>query len=455
LTGEREAWAQPRRLHPLSVLVNLSREGGRLLAVLIVVLVGGRSAGLGNLAELAAPVAAVGFGVLTWLRTTFQVEGEELRLTSGVVFRQIRTGRLDRVQAMDLNQPFAARLLGLAELRLQFAGGEHGEFRLASVRHAEATALRAHLLNRVTTTPRPTPPPDAETPPAEIPPSDALPGDEHVLFALSTRMFLGSMALSATVWAALLATVAALALGSRSLLPGGITTLLGGGSVLLGAAGFLYARAQRSYGFTLSTTNDDGALRLRHGLLNRFTHTVPVGRIQAVAIREPLLWRTAGWAQVRISVAGHADGGEDEEDRHAASMLLPVAPRDVALRIASRLLGTDLAAVTLRPVPDRAAARLGPWRRAHGYGYDDQIVVAAGGLFEHVRTAIRHDKIQSIMRTQGPWQRALSLSSVTLHATRGPVQITIAHQDADEAEAFVLSQAARACPHSSAPTPAQ
>jgi putative membrane protein len=383
------------------------------------------------------------------------VAPEEFRLDSGVVFRQSRTARFDRIQAVDVDQPVLARMFGLAELRLQLGGGRHGHFRLACVRQEEAARLRAFLLSRVEHVVA------AETPASENQQAEgrgsetaALPGvpvpayqtgvpygleaDEVALAVVPHGRFLASWALSPAVWFAALAAAASVvvvALGSVHALSG---TLPG----TIAAVGFAWERLQRYYGFTLSLSRD--GLRLRHGLLNRYAQTVPVNRLQAVEISQPLFWRAAGWARVRMNVAGYAHGGgRGEPGRRTTAVLLPVAPVGEAFAVVGQLLGIRFGEIQLRPVPDRARWRALFWRRTYAYGFDDTVVIARRGLLHPRYSVIPHVKVQSLHLVQGPWQRALSLATVALHTARGPVRILLRHRDLVEAQQFLEEQSKR------------
>ena len=72
------------------------------------------------------------------------------------------------------------------------------------------------------------------------------------------------------------------------------------------------------------------ALRLRHGLLEHRTQTVPPGRVQAVRLVQPLLWRGAGWWRVRVNVAGYGGRGDDQRDGETSCC--PVGTRAEAHR---------------------------------------------------------------------------------------------------------------------------
>jgi putative membrane protein len=482
-TVDATPWSTPRRLHPLSPLIGLVREVRRLFVLVFLIVLGVR--GSGGLLEAVAPGVVALLGILEWLRTTFAVTAQELRIDSGVFVRQNRTARFDRIQAVDIDQPLVTRMFGLAELRVQLAGGHRGHFLLRCVRQSEAAQLRAHLLERATgiapavhaTAPQhgaalaaPSAAASvpavaaasasvsesavAAAPPAQrapqFPPlplrasdayADGIPygveWNERPLAAVPNGRFIASLLLSGPVWGAALI----LACGVVMFLLWGAAAVSGSFSVFAAAGVYIWDRFQRYFGFTLTESTD--GLRLRHGLLNRFAQTIPPGRVQAYETTEPLLWRLAGWARLRITVAGYAKGGGRGESRRTASVLLPVVPREFAFQLVTYLTGTDVLDKSLAPAPTRARWRVGPWWRAYGVAADARIVVARYGLLARKYTIVPHAKVQSIAVHQGPWQRTLGLASVRLHTTRGPVSVALKQRDAAEAAEFVARQTER------------
>ena len=97
---------------------------------------------------IVAGVLVLGFGagVASWAFTRFRIDGGEVHIDSGVFIRRSRQVRIDRLQAIDVVQPLLARAFGLAELKLDMAGGAEGRVRLGYLRLEEAQALRASLL---------------------------------------------------------------------------------------------------------------------------------------------------------------------------------------------------------------------------------------------------------------------------------------------------------------------
>jgi putative membrane protein len=114
------------RLWPLGVLVAARRQFW-LLAV-------------GALVLLA-------WSTVEWLRRTYELEGGALRLEEGVLTRKLRAVPFDRIQQVDLVRKPLHRLLGVATLRVETAGGgKEAEVDLDVVTLAEARDLRSTLL---------------------------------------------------------------------------------------------------------------------------------------------------------------------------------------------------------------------------------------------------------------------------------------------------------------------
>src|SRR5690606_21914384 len=121
------------RVHPVTPLV----RGWTVIAVLLVVVGQQTLNGLPegeNLLEgdrwwmillgiLAVGLVGLGYSALAWRLTSYAVDDESVHLRTGVLFRQQRRARLDRLQAVDVVQPLLARFFGLAELKLEVAGG--------------------------------------------------------------------------------------------------------------------------------------------------------------------------------------------------------------------------------------------------------------------------------------------------------------------------------------------
>ena len=80
--------------------------------------------------HVLAVAALIVLGVVSWLVTRWRIEGNDLRIETGLLRRSSRRYPLSQVQAIDTVRPGLARALGLAELRLRM-GGTGGAARLA------------------------------------------------------------------------------------------------------------------------------------------------------------------------------------------------------------------------------------------------------------------------------------------------------------------------------------
>ncbi|MGP3952072.1 PH domain-containing protein [Streptomyces sp. 7N604] len=421
VSGEPPDAGVERRLHPVTPL----RRAWAPIAVAVGVIVHDLGQAQKWIAELTVGLALLGlavlipvagaYGFLSWWFTHFSVTGTELRIRTGLVFRRTAHIRLDRLQAVDVTQPLLARFLGVAKLKLDVIGTEDKD-ELAFLSEKEARTLRAELLARAAGIA-----PEAVREAGEAP--------VRRLVRVEPRVLAVSLLLMASTWTALAAAVVGppvvwLVSGSPWAAIATALPFLGG--VWASSGGRFVAE----YDWTVGESPD--GLRLDHGLLDREHETVPPGRVQTVRIVEPLLWRRRGWVRVELDVAGSKN-----------DVLLPVAERAVAERVIGRVLpGVDLCAVTeaLEPPPRRARWRVPVWWRGYGFAADGLVFAARHGLLGRSLSLVPHAKVQSVRRTQGPWERRLGLAGV--HVDTGANKtVTARLRDAADAARITASQA--------------
>jgi putative membrane protein len=221
----------------------------------------------------------------------------------------------------------------------------------------------------------------------------------------------------------------------------------------------VWRRFSGGFGFTV-TTSPDG-VRLRHGLLEHRAQTVPPGRVQAVRLSQPLLWRGKDWWRVRVNVAGYGRAGENAEDTE--STLLPVGTRDEAVTVLALVL-PDLGVAPPdhpRAVVDAglsgldgdggftssppAARWVDPvaWRRNGFRVTGEALLLRRGRLHRHL-DVVPHARTQSCGVRQGPLQRRLGVASFALHSTPGPISPVAAHLAEDVVTELLREQAERA-----------
>jgi putative membrane protein len=406
-------------------------RGGRFLLVLAAIAgqqglrqvdrIGTVTVGLGVVAATALAVLA---GYVIWRRTRYRLTTTELQVDSGVLTRRSRRVPLARLQSVDVVRPAVARLLGLAELRLEVVGGgDRGEAPLAYLTESHAQQLRRRMLALSA----------GREEPADEP---AVP--DTVLVTVPTGVLLASALLGAPLVATvvlLLVLLVVLVLPDLQAMP----ILLGALPVYLGTLTVAVKRVLAEYGFQVAETPD--GLRLRHGLLDTRSQTIPAGRVQTVRVREPLAWRPWGWVRVEVDVAGYSSRRGEEEA--ATNALLPVAPRLLAEALVGRVLGGPLPAAQA-PVPRRARWRAPLSTRRLRAGLDERHLVTTHGVLTTTTDVVPLAKVQSLRVTSGPWQRRLGLA--TVHADTAGRRLpggAARHRDAAEARALLAELAAR------------
>ncbi|WP_235915405.1 PH domain-containing protein [Puerhibacterium puerhi] len=504
------AW---QRMHPVTpfvrgwsvILVAIAFIGHQTLDQLEAV--GGAAAAVSQVSGLWWKVALAvvlllalvfGYAALAWRMTAYAVDDDAVHLRKGVLFRQQRHARLDRLQAVDIRQPLLARLGGLAELTLEVAGGSGSGVAIGFLREQDARRLRADLLARAagvkarrTGTPAPAadaaavrpdagPATGAAAPVDGVPAADGValvdgvpaagvagrasagrPADggldevdeapEEQVYEVPAGRLVHSLLRSPALWVValgLVGVVVAVALTRN------FGILVSAAPAVLGGGGYLFQRFAGEFGFRAALSPD--GIRLRHGLLETRAQTIPPGRVQAVSLTQGPLWRGPDWWRVKVNVAGYATG----ENTESQNVLLPVGPRAEALTalwlvlpdlgtedplrlLDEGLTGTDPhGQFTVAP---RRSRWLDPvaWRR-NGFAVTDRALLLRSGRVVRRLVLVPHERTQSLAVAQGPWQRRLAVATFTVHSTAGPVAPAVAHLDAGDAGRLLEEQARRA-----------
>ncbi len=335
-----EGW---ERLHPLSPLV----RAGRAALVVVFALAQAREglpAWIIPAVALPASAAVAAYSWWVWRSTGYRLVGDVLELRTGAVFRSHRRVPLARIESVDIARPLLARVFGLAEVRVEAVSEGGSEVRLSFLPEPIAADVRHQLTTRAGALADEVESPPAPTPAVRVP-------DRELALAYLVGP-LGALVLFAAV------SLIPLAFGGVDALAGGVVASAVG---FLGAGATFVMRAERLYGFSLAEVPE--GLRLRRGLLNELHQTVPLARVQAVRIEEPVLWRPFHRSRLVVDVAGYRGG--DRESRRDTAVLLPVATPELVAAVLQRVMpGVDLHAADLAPPPESARWR-SPlrWRR--------------------------------------------------------------------------------------------
>ena len=410
---------QWHRLHPLSPLVRSGRAAVGVLAIVGVSASGQFGRGGSHLYDWVVAVLVVIAAVVNWLVTRWKLDGSTLRIETGLLRRDSRQLPVARIQAVDVVRPFLARALGLAELRVRLAGSSHADGRLAYLPEQAALDLRARLLAAH----------------HGLDPATPEPG-ERILASVPNGRLVGSVAASpASLLAALLvAEVVAILVSPKVFAAVGSTFVVS----LITLAPLVWRRIATEYGFTVAQSPD--GIRIRRGLLGTVAETIPLRRVQAVRMVEPVLWRPLGWCRLEIDVAGspgrdHADGSG-----RMRKTLLPVGHREPAWQLMRLVIGTDPPPLSRPPRRARRKAPLSYHFLASGH--DAATAMGVTGRLRKVTTWVPLEKVQSVRMVTGPVQRILSLATVHVDAAGRRVRAEFRDRPGEEAGPLVEELAA-------------
>jgi putative membrane protein len=326
----------PRRLHVLSPVFFAGAHVRRLWPLALVVLAR-RQLWL----IVAAVVVLLAVTTLEWLRRTYVLEAGALRLDEGVLARRLRVVPFDRIQQVDLVRKPLHRVLGVATLRVETAGGGGAaEVDLDVVALDEAQALRSTLLRAKAGA--------AEAGGEGAEAAAAAPAERTLLrLSVGEVMLAGITGTRAAAVLAVLGPISQLTdwfpnLSDwllRRFNPEAVAPTTPAAVVaiaVVAAAVWLGLAAASSvvtdFGFTLARVGGD--LVVRRGLLERREAVLPFARLQVVRVEESLLRRWLGLASIRIQSAGRTGGA----DQTASRLAVPVMQRSDVNRVLGELL---------------------------------------------------------------------------------------------------------------------
>ncbi|MFC7214932.1 PH domain-containing protein [Saliphagus sp. GCM10025334] len=346
-----------KRLHPSSVVVrSLSRSLNLGFLFFVVGLVTSPGAAGPNLFVVGVFVlGGILVGVLYELayyeRFRYAVTDDTFDVVSGVVSRRDREVPLHRVQNVDVRQTALHRLFGIAAVHVETAGGSQTEITLRYVDEAEARALTRRLrtggevevevegergdLDRGGSTIA-----DTDAGRATREPANGLAGERHqdaerTLFRIKPKELAILSVFTIDPGASLLGgLILSFASGFdpttlvpidllESDLPGtGLVAVLWAGFLFLLAAWVLSAllTLTRYYGFRLTRVGDE--LYYERGLLQRYSGTIPLEKVQTLTITESVPYRWFGYASLAVETAGY---GPEQSGSRGTESAIPLA----------------------------------------------------------------------------------------------------------------------------------
>jgi putative membrane protein len=442
-----------RRLHPGTIALRFLKEAPSTLLALPAGLAFASRSGLSGALALAALLGGLLLLAkwLAWRRFRYAVGPAEIVIESGILHRNRRSIPFDRVQDVDIERTFLARLFGLAKVRIETGAGGKDEGLLDSVSLAEAHRLRETVRSW-----RSDAVPAAGETAGETPAAQALfvMDVPRVLlfgvFNFSLVYIAGLFALLQTFdrflpfdiydparWIGLVDTY----LPHRWTFGAIVAVLLV--AVLLGSAAGVLRTLARDYGFRLSLEGD--RFRREHGLFTRSEAVIARRRVQLAQVSGGPLRGLFGWAGLSFQTLG---AGSDRSGRQNAA---PFARRAEIERVLAEVAPLrlppppELARVSRRHILRSASSRLGPaliailalayWqkaalmllallpllavaaaldRRFHRYALADDLLFVARGVWRQRLWLVPVANVQSLALSSGPIQRRLGLATLAI-----------------------------------------
>lgn len=377
-----------------------------------------------------------------WKATKFQLTDEEVILKKGVLSKQQRSARYDRIQAVDVAESIIARIFRVASVRIETAGGAESAIEISYLTKPEAAALRDEVLAQVRGTPVPSAT-DPDNTAAEHPdnPDNPEPAASNVLVEeIPVTRTLASVALNLGNILGVVLVVGAF------FTPIGLTLAL---PMLVGFVPTVWGFIDRAWRYNARLTPDGDSLDVSYGLADRRRQTIPLRRIHAVSISQPILWRLTGWWRVRVSVAGYGQSGNQ---KGGSTTLLPVGDRATALRLAETIgpLSPEQLDTVARPeghaTPDFTSPTRARWVSPIDLGQQSVtllpgLAIAHTGRLSRSVSFIETSHIQELTLVRGPLQHVFHLCNVRFDLVAGPVNM--AGQDLDVEDGRALLDALR------------
>ncbi|GGJ97457.1 PH domain-containing protein [Luteimonas terricola] len=476
-----------RRLHPWSWLFVLLQQLRQFIVPLLVLVFLGRgdSYALWPLVGVAVLAAA---SIWRYFTYRYRVDDDRLVVREGLLERQVRQVPFARIHNVALHQTLLHRLFGVAEVRLESAGGTKPEAEMRVLRMDEALALERLIRTRGAAA--------ADTGDVEGEGVAAGHGDGRLLLALPVAELLrlglvsnrgmvvvaGAFAVSWQVlpdrmFAVAVQDAAGKAFGYASSLADGMVARAAAMALVVVVALALLrvlsvALALLQYhGFRLLLQGR--RLTVERGLLTRLRTSAPRQRIQSWTLREGVLHRLLRRRALHIdTVASAGEGGEQRGLRELAPIATPEAcdalVREVLPGVAWPPVGwrrlhprawqrlalpglvfsalATVAACWYFGLPGLLALAWAPWAvhaaRQHawraGYALDARMLAVREGWWTRRWRFAEIEKLQALSLQQSPLDRWFGMATLWLDTAGARPTTLLQLRFLPEAEARAL-----------------
>lgn len=446
--------SEAKRLHPIASIVTTAKRIRNLLFPLIAIVFSGAKDGIEDLLisliiSLILIIITLVSGILTWMRFTYRIEEDELRIEYGIFVRKKRYIPFERIQSIDLTEGLLQRLFGLVKVEIETAGGgEEAEGVLSAISRQEAQLIQKYVAAAKGRTVH----------------EQASNTEDQLVYRITTPQLFALSFTSGGV-GVVISAVFALLSQLDDVIPykrvfGGFEKWAVHNVTIMAIAvflGLLFAwfialimTLLKYANFTVIKKEND--LIITHGLLERKQLTIPLNRIQALRITENLIRQLIGYGTVHLESAG----GSMENQESANVVLLPIIKMKEVSRIIGVILPEYRLTNSLHSLPKQARRRfvlrmwyitvpivmisciflktwgllslilLGAatiWARAKynsaGWALADDQLTVRWQFINRITVAMKKNKVQSLEMRESYFQKRVGLGTLEVFVKSG------------------------------------
>ncbi|QOS92022.1 MULTISPECIES: PH domain-containing protein [Bacillales] len=352
--------SEPKRLHPIAVLLNIIKSIKELvIPFLLVVVIPGKNEGIpGWIQPLVIAIIIlfiIGNAFLQWLRFTYRLEEGEFRMESGVFVRKKRYIKYDRIHSIDISEGIVQRIFSLVKLNIETAGGSQADAVLSAIRKSDADRINAFISEEK----------NANNPSDKDKNEVAGNAKSSSVFKQTLPQLFVMAATSGAVGVFLSGAIAFISQFDEMIpferIFKDYEDFIEMGTIILTlfalvALLVVYVLATLSMvikyaSFTVIKTDEE--IVISRGLLEKRQLTIPIHKIQGIRIMENLIRKPLGLATVYIEYAG----GSMEDKESLSIMLFPLIRKKHLHEKILEILPVYETTTEMTPIPKRALSR--------------------------------------------------------------------------------------------------
>lgn len=454
---DSQKYREGRRLHPLTLVQRFVLSVPAFVLLLLPLMRGGAGGTYWVLLYVfAIAVFTLPPIIVRYMRFRYWINPREVVIRSGVFTVQHRNIPIERVQNIAIERSLMARMLGIAKVSIETAGSQSAEGVIEYVSRTDAEEIRTVVqsFKRLALQRE-----DVAEEPADV-------ADDHrpepagpVLFRMTMdRVLLSGAFRFSLLYVALFFSglqyigidpeeMADWVVGHRSQLANQLADMSAFLLALISLAAVallswltgIAINLNRYYHFTLALEGEK--LQIRQGLFTVADRTVPLTKVQALAIRTNPLMKSFGWYALEIQTMGV------EADARGRAVIVPFARRDEINAIVPLIVDVGyqvplerVSRITIRRMTIRLsfflAAATGllslvwaaSWwllallpfvlyyaichHRTHGFATTEDSLIVRRGVFREMLWVLPAAKFQVFYESASLFQRRLGLRSV-------------------------------------------